>query len=49
MAIVDGNEFGFADSGEVLRKGSMDSRRLRTNWSNSFGQDASLAEPDLWS
>jgi hypothetical protein len=49
MMITDRNELGFTDSGEVLRKESTDSRRLRMNWSNSFGQAASLIEPDLWS
>jgi hypothetical protein len=46
VPIVDGDELGFADSGEVLRKGTTDSRRLRMNWLDSFGQDASLIEPD---
>jgi hypothetical protein len=37
VPIVDGDELGFADSGEVLWKGTVDSRRLRTNWFDSFG------------
>jgi hypothetical protein len=47
MTITDRNKLGFADFGEVLWKESTDSRRLRMNWSNSFGQAASLVEPDL--
>jgi hypothetical protein len=49
VSMVDGGELNFADSGEVLRKGTVVSRRLRTNWPNSLGQDAFLVEPDLWS
>jgi hypothetical protein len=34
--IVDGDERGFADSGEVLRKGSIDYRRFRPPLIDSF-------------
>jgi hypothetical protein len=34
--ILDGNEPGFADSGEVLRKGSIDYRRFRPPILDSF-------------
>jgi hypothetical protein len=36
VPIVDGDELGFADSGEVLQKGSIDYRRFRPPLIDSF-------------
>jgi hypothetical protein len=46
VTIIDGGELGFADSGEHLQRGMADYQQLRTNWLDSFGQDASLIKPD---
>jgi hypothetical protein len=45
---MDGGDLNLADSGSWLQRETAKIRRLRTNWSDSSGQDASRIEAELW-
>jgi hypothetical protein len=47
MAIVDGSELGFTDSGEMLRKGTVDYRRFRPPLIDSFLREVLGVEAEL--
>jgi hypothetical protein len=46
-AIVDGNRRSFADSGEYLRKGTVDYRRFRPSLTDSFLREIQSIEAEL--